>query len=372
MSSVDLVREWSREELCLLLDLLPEKTSPSPPSDEFIKTLEEKHNLSLSDTSPATLASIGFLHLLTYILRQRFRSCPGLRFVLVSNLPVSAGLGSSATFAVCMAAGIHLLLQRFTAESPYNTGAPVNNILKNEISVFPEAVVKCLRECNCNKMFKEVDKYACIELDIERKFVVNLWAVECERLIHGTPSGIDNTTSCFGGIISYTGGITRNLDRCPPLRILLSHTNIPRSTKLMVSEVRRRRDKYPQVVEPVLQSIHSISESCEEVLSEFSGSELDEDTAKYLGELIEINQQLLNSIGVGHPTFDLICKITKEFGFYSKLTGAGGGGCAITLIAPGPNLKERIDRCIAMLAEQGFVSWETELGCCGVASHSIV
>ena len=51
----------------------------------------------------------------------------------------------------------------------------------------------------------------------------------------------------------------------------------------MVSEVRRRRDKYPQVVGPILQSIHSISESCEEVLREYSVSELDEDTAKYLG-----------------------------------------------------------------------------------------
>ena len=50
---------------------------------------------------------------------------------------------------------------------------------------------------------------------------------------------------------------------------------------------------------------------------------------------MEFNQHLLNAVGVGHYTFDLICRTTKEFGFSSKLTGAGGGGCAITLITPG-------------------------------------
>ena len=55
-------------------------------------------------------------------------------------------------------------------------------------------------------------------------------------------------------------------------------------------------------------------------------------------ELVEINQQLLNSIGVGHESLDAVCRATAKRGFRSKLTGAGGGGCAWTLLHPGEKL----------------------------------
>ena len=48
-----------------------------------------------------------------------------------------------------------------------------------------------------------------------------------------------------------------------------------------------------------------------------------------------MNQQLLNAIGVGHKTLTQVCGIAQERGMGAKLTGAGGGGCAIVLIPPG-------------------------------------
>lgn len=51
-------------------------------------------------------------------------------------------------------------------------------------------------------------------------------------------------------------------------------------------------------------------------------------------ELMELNHNLLNAMGVGHPTLDQIVAVTKRHGFYSKLTGAGGGGCAFVLVPP--------------------------------------
>ena len=48
--------------------------------------------------------------------------------------------------------------------------------------------------------------------------------------------------------------------------------------------------------------------------------------------MIEENQMLLNKLGVGHPKLDELCSVTEKFGLKSKLTGAGGGGCAITLL----------------------------------------
>ena len=54
--------------------------------------------------------------------------------------------------------------------------------------------------------------------------------------------------------------------------------------------------------------------------------------------LIDLNQQLLVTLGVSHSSLDELCCVTSKHGLHSKLTGAGGGGCAFTLVTPG-NLK---------------------------------
>lgn len=48
-----------------------------------------------------------------------------------------------------------------------------------------------------------------------------------------------------------------------------------------------------------------------------------------------MNQHLLNALGVGHASLDQLCQVTTAHGLHSKLTGAGGGGCGITLLKPG-------------------------------------
>lgn len=48
-----------------------------------------------------------------------------------------------------------------------------------------------------------------------------------------------------------------------------------------------------------------------------------------------MNQHHLNALGVGHASLDRLCQVTTAHGLHSKLTGAGGGGCGITLLRPG-------------------------------------
>ena len=48
-----------------------------------------------------------------------------------------------------------------------------------------------------------------------------------------------------------------------------------------------------------------------------------------------MNQHLLNALGVGHAALDRVCATALERGLAAKLTGAGGGGCALVLIPPG-------------------------------------
>lgn len=49
-------------------------------------------------------------------------------------------------------------------------------------------------------------------------------------------------------------------------------------------------------------------------------------------DLVRLNHWLLNALGVGHSSLDIIVKESAAVGLSSKLTGAGGGGCAITVL----------------------------------------
>jgi len=64
-----------------------------------------------------------------------------------------------------------------------------------------------------------------------------------------------------------------------------------------------------------------------------------------------MNQALLNGIGVGHRALDVVVDIANQHGCVGKLTGAGGGGCAIVLINDAKLLavNKTLDELIAAL-----------------------
>ena len=117
--------------------------------------------------------------------------------------------------------------------------------------------------------------------------------------------------------------------RIPTLRFLLTDTNHPRRTAILVAHVAELLTTLPDVTPHILTAIDGIAAEAKRLLSA-----TDEDITEKLGELISINQGLLNSIGVGHEKLDTVARLTKEIG-WTKLTGAGGGGSALTLLREG-------------------------------------
>jgi len=87
----------------------------------------------------------------------------------------------------------------------------------------------------------------------------------------------------------------------------------------------------PGVTAHILTAIDGIAAEAKKLL------ESNENITERLGELISINQGLLNSVGVGHEKLDNVAQVTKDIG-WTKLTGAGGGGCALTLLREGATL----------------------------------
>lgn len=116
------------------------------------------------------------------------RRFPSLSVEMKSQFPFAAGLGSSAAYSVCLSAGFLTFAKAVTPTSCKSNGGitlPVG--------------VEALTTTSCYN-----------ESDLK---LINMWALEGERLIHGNPSGIDNTICTYGGCMSYTKGDIMPLPR---------------------------------------------------------------------------------------------------------------------------------------------------------------
>lgn len=105
-------------------------------------------------------AATSFLYLFLMI-GSRFS--PGAIYTLRSTIPIGAGLGSSASIAVCLSAALQL--QNGTLAKPFNGMMPHET-----------------------------------QLQLKR---VNNWAFVGEMCIHGNPSGVDNTVATGGKAVFF-------------------------------------------------------------------------------------------------------------------------------------------------------------------------
>ncbi len=167
-----------------------------------------------------------------------------------------------------------------------------------------------------------------------RREVVNRIAFKGEEVTHGKPSGIDNTLAVYGGFIRYESGRIRRLSLDLPENtdLLAVDTGVPRNTGVLVRKVLERYQRYPEIFSHVYDAASMI---VDEAVKAFQESDPDR-----IGELMDINHGLLVSIGVSIFEIEKARYIMAENGAYgSKLTGAGGGGLVIGLM-PSDNLRK--------------------------------
>jgi len=156
---------------------------------------------------------------------------------------------------------------------------------------------------------------------------INEIAFECEKLAHGTPSGIDNTIATYGEPMMFCNADSRQverltLDELPPIVIACSHT--PGLTKEQVARVRARRDRHREHFDALFDEIDALSLAGADALTKSDYQDL--------GELMNICQGLLNAIGVSTAELEGMVNIARAAGAVgAKLTGAGGGGSIVAL-----------------------------------------
>ncbi len=175
-------------------------------------------------------------------------------------------------------------------------------------------------------------EYFEIAIDDDR---VNEIAFDCEKLAHGTPSGVDNTISTYAKPMLFRNEGTLQhewltLQEVPPLLIASSHeTGL---TSEQVAGVRRRREQSPARYDAIFDEIDELSLAGAELLQARNYEEL--------GLLMNICHGLLNAIEVSTPQLEHIVELARRAGAAgAKLTGAGGGGSVVALC---PTNSERV------------------------------
>lgn len=263
-------------------------------------------------------------------LSDTTNSSLSLTLTVSANLPIGAGLGSSAAFSACLASS--LLFAH--SHAPAHT-APSDT---------------------------SVD-------------LIDAWAFLAEKVLHGNPSGIDNAVAVRGGAVAFTRAVNGKQGGLDPMkgfdsiRLLLTDTRVPRDTKSLVAGVAAKKAAEPSVVEPVLDRIQGISDEARSLLTGSSSTRAD--LIARLEDLMRENHGHLRTLGVSHPSLEAVVQTTAEpFGLATKLTGAGGGGCAVTLI-PDEFDDAALASLVAELKALGAQPHLTTLGGPGLCVHRL-
>ncbi len=144
-----------------------------------------------------------------------------------------------------------------------------------------------------------------------------------EIKIQGAASPIDTSMSTYGGIIYIDENF--ELERIKfdmNIPLIVSNCEKTGNTGQLVESVRQTYVKYPEIVGNIFDAMQEIAKNAKNAL-EMGNSEL-------IGDLMNLNQGLLDSIGVNTVELSDMVYLSRLYGAKgSKLTGSGGGGCII-------------------------------------------
>lgn len=203
-----------------------------------------------------------------------------------SDLPIGSGLGSSAAFAVATSA------------------FEINNLDLDEI---------------------------------------NKRAYEIERVYHGSPSGLDNSTVTYGGFLWYKKESNGNktikkiyVKAKLPKFYLLNSGKPDESTKEMVEMVAERYKKERRYTLGIFRGIENVTKGFLEFLTG--------DVEHNLGELMSENERLLEGLGVVSDKAKNIIRTIEKNGGYAKISGAGGRKLGSGMILIYHRDKDKLER----------------------------
>lgn len=206
----------------------------------------------------------------------------------------------------------------------------------------------------CTSLARALNDQFDLKLDDEK---INEAAYEGEKAYHGTPSGIDNTASTYGGLIWFVkdlkGGrnIMDLLQSPTKIPLIIANSGITATTTEVVADVRRLRDENPDKFKLIFSKYQELAEEAKKALLE--GNNIT------VGSLMNKNHKLLQDITVSGELNDKLVNIALKNGALgAKVTGTGRGGLVIS-IAETKEIQEKIAKAIE---KEGYDAWKTIIG----------
>ncbi|MDY7229655.1 mevalonate kinase [Hyalangium rubrum] len=258
----------------------------------------KKSQLALPDTLSRAQRA-----LLTGAFQRAARQCgsPGVKVSLESELPLSMGLGSSAALSV---ACVRVLLK---AAGRKDVPAEVARL-----------------------------------------------ALEMEQEFHGTPSGVDHTTSAEERLILYkrapgqSAGRARAVKSPRPLKVLVALVGERSPTKKTVGALRERQARWSARYTRLFQQIGTVATE--------GAKAVEAGDLEALGDAMNVNQGLLSALGLSSPPLeDMVYRLRGLGALGAKLTGAGGDGGAVIGLFLEP------EQAVAKLLQLGVRCFSSQL-----------
>jgi len=208
------------------------------------------------------------------------QNASGLEITIDSDIPIGVGLGSSSACCVAATASISELFNELSSEE----------ILK--------------------------------------------MSIEAEKTIFPDTSGADCTVCTYGGMIEYPS--VEKIDNAFDLNLLIANSMIPHNTKNSVEKVNKFKENDE---ERFSQLCDLETKLIDEVITAMKNND-----ATAFGLKMSENQKYLEEIQISNDTLRDMISSLKEISLGTKITGAGDGGCIITLVKD-----ENMDKVPALL-----------------------
>ena len=206
----------------------------------------------------------------------------------------------------------------------------------------------------CTSLARALNETFKLNLNDEQ---INAAAYEGEKAYHGTPSGLDNTASTYGGLIWFVknlsgGKNTMDLLQSPiKIPLIIANSGITASTAEVVADVRHLKEENPDKFERIFKEYNKLAEKAKKALLEGDISTI--------GRLMNQNHKLLQEITVSGEINDkLVDIVLKNGAIGAKMTGTGRGGLVIGL-AENLEIQERIAQAVETA---GYTAWKTMIG----------
>ncbi len=296
----------------------------------------------------------------------------GEHFVVYGLPGIASGIGNATTATVEKADKFEFVDNRpetpgYKEKKAGEIGRQIESLLaqfdidkeKNPIKIVLEGNLKCNSGVGSSaalaaSISRALNEFQNLGMNIEQ---INKATYIAEEAGAGTASGIDNTCSVYGGFLTFEKNLQgepnkiETLTVSKPIEIVLATTGITQETKVVVGDVRAKKEADEKWFEKVSSDYKEMYGKALEAIKK-------EDWTT-VGEQMDVNQELLRQITVSCDEIEEIVKTAKQAGaFGAKLTGTGRGGYVL-LLTPGKELQEKVAKAVE---EIGYETLKTEIG----------